>query len=136
MNMIDLKGRVRKLNVTKYRIDWDHKVSGPQKQVKDFLRPYWEHDLVLEEARIAGCLLRIDLWSITRSIMIEVSPKSSHGQYNPFFHRSVSGHLASMKRDLDKVRFAQLNGLTYVEIDEPEVQLNAAWFKAHHDITL
>lgn len=138
MNMIDLKGRTRKVNVIKYRIDWEpnREVSRPQAAVKRFLRPYWENDLVTEELRVPSCLLRVDLINWSRSIMVEVSPKESHAQYNPFFHGSVSGHLASMKRDLDKVTFARLNGLTYVEIDQPDVQLNAAWFKAHHDITL
>lgn len=129
MKLVNLKGRECRFNPMRYRVDWARAVSGPQKQCKDFLFPYWQHDLVIEEARIPGSLLRIDLWDVTRSIVVEVSPKATHGKYTPFFHGSVSGHLASMKRDLAKVEFARLNSLVYIEIDEPDIQLNPEWFK-------
>lgn len=136
MNVLNLRGRPAKLNVIKYRIDWDHEVSGPQKVVKDFLHPYWENDLVLEECRIPNSLLRIDLLNLSRSIVVEVSPPKVHATFNPFFHGSLAGYRASIGRDLDKVRFAELNKLTYVEIDDPSTQLNAAWFRDTHGVTL
>ena len=136
MNCIDLKGRVRRINHAHYLIDWDRKVSGPQKQVKDFLRPHWENDLVVEELRIPGSLLRIDLWNLSKSIMVEVSPVSVHTKYNPFFHGSLAAYRASIKRDLDKARFAEANKLTYIEIEDPSTQLTTEWFLNTHQISL
>ena len=136
MDWIDLRGRVRKVNPAKWRVDWSRIVSRPQKQVKDFLYPYWKNDYVLEEAMIPSTRLRIDLWNLSRSILIEVSPMSTHTKYNPFFHGSLAGYRASIKRDLQKADFARLNKLIYVEIDDSALPLTTEWFLTHHDISL
>ena len=58
MKVTGLNGRPYSVNLLKYRIDWDHKVSAPQKAVKDFLRPYWDRFGVVvtdqDSARRAG----------------------------------------------------------------------------------
>lgn len=131
MKLRTLNGREVKWNPMKYQIDWDHKVSGPQKAAQDFLRPYWQHDLVLSEARIPSSLLRIDIWNVSKGVVVEVSPTSVHSEYNPFFHGSVSGYRGVIKRDLDKARWVELNGLLLIEIGDDAWPLTKAWFTKH-----
>jgi len=124
-------------NLQKYYIDWDYKISGPQKRVKDFLYPYWRTHCVLEELIIPGSLLRCDLVNLTRSIVLEVSPLQ-HTKYNEFFHRSLSGFKESLKRDLAKGAWAERNGFTFVEIFDDDLKkgLSKAWFLEKYNITL
>lgn len=110
-----LNGRQREISITPYRIDWDHVVSRPQKRIKDFLYPFWRNDTVCEELRLAGTKLRADIVNISRLIMVEVSPLQ-HQQYNAHFHRSIAGFRASLKRDLAKERWCELNSFTYCEL--------------------
>lgn len=128
MEFLTLSGRTRKVNVTPYLIDWDRKVSGPQKTVKDFLRPYWSHDSVMEEFRCPGSLLRVDLLNLSRGIMIEVSPTKVHATYNPFFHGSLSGYRDVIKRDLEKAHWGEINGYKVIEIVDADFPLTLAWF--------
>lgn len=135
MNLVTLKGRPCRINVMRYKIDWDFVVSRPQKQVKDFLFQYWKNDLVLEEARIPGSKLRIDLWNVSRSILVEVSPAATHS-FNAFFHGSKAGFQASVKRDLDKVAWAEKNNLMLVEIMDQDFPLTRTFFKDRYGIEL
>jgi hypothetical protein len=136
MNWFDLKGRIHRVNPSNYAVDWEKIISAPQKAVKDFLYPYWKNDLVLEEARIPSSLYRIDLVNVSKNIMIEVSPVSSHSKYNPFFHGSLAGYRAAIKRDLEKARWAALNGLKYIEIDDQPTQLTEEYFAKHYEVLL
>jgi hypothetical protein len=139
MRFKTLAGREKDVNVTKYRIDWEpaREVSKPQAKVKKFLRPYWSGHLVLEEMVLAGTRMRADLTNISRRIIVEVSP-AQHLEYNEFFHRgSKLNFVAALKRDLDKKKWAELNGFTFVEIfDEDLDVLNRKWFLDKYDITL
>ena len=132
-----LNGRDAYMSPTKYRIDWDRVVSGPQKRVKDFLKPYWKNDAVFEEARIPRSLLRIDLLNVSKGIVVEVSPMQ-HSAYHPFFHGSEEGFKQSLKRDLIKAQWAELNNLTYVELCEEDLAagLSRKLFKTKYGVTL
>lgn len=131
-----LKGKDREVSLKQYRIDWDKKVSGPQKQVKDFLYPYWKIDTVVEEMRIPGSRLRVDLININKNIMVEIDGVQ-HDKYNSFMHGSLSGWTASIKRDLEKERWAEMNGLTYVAIKQHEIPLlTPKWFLDNFNVTL
>ncbi len=136
--------RFKKLNskvevnvkVTDYLVDWDRKVSAPQKKVKDFLRPYWKTHVVLEEFRIPGGLRRIDLMSLTRRIAVEVSPETSHS-YNEWFHKNRANFAESVKRDLEKAEWAEQNDFTYVSLNEEDIEiLSPEFFKEEFGITL
>lgn len=128
--------KIVNVNVTPYLIDWDHAVSVPQKRVKDFLRPFWQNSVVLEEVRIPGSLLRIDLMNLPRRIAIEVSPSSSHA-YNPFFHKHRFGFGAALNRELDKAEWCRRNGFKHIELTEEDIgKLSPQWFKATHDLDL
>ncbi len=141
MKVRGLNGREYNLNLARSRIDWDRKVSGPQKAVKDFLRPYWNRIGVVatEETVLPGCgrALRMDLINWNRRIAIEVSPQSSHS-FNQFFHKSRVGFSAAVKRDLDKELWCKANGFNhFVELGDDDIPLlSPAWFLEHYDITL
>lgn len=139
MTFKTLHGRERELPINKYRINWEPKkeISGPQGKLKAFLRPYWERKMVLEEARIPGSRMRLDLWNIPDGLVVEVSPAAIHTMYNAFMHGSLSGYRATIKRDMLKEQWCALNGLTLVTlIDEDIDNLSAALFLERFGITL
>ncbi len=116
-----LKGdRPYKLDPNEYLIDWDRKVSKPQKLVKEFLRPYWRTSVVGEEVRVPGSKCRLDLVNFTRRIVVEVSPSSSH-DYNSWFHKNRFKFGDAVQRDLDKVGWCDRNGFHYVELGDEEI---------------
>lgn len=118
------------VNLSKHYIDWAHKVSAPQKAVKDFLKPYWKNDCVLEEFLIPGSKLRIDIFNISKHVIIEVSPKQ-HTEFNKFFHKTRAAFLTALKRDMDKRKWGEDNGFTFVEIYDEDMKdgLTKEWFK-------
>jgi hypothetical protein len=124
------------VRVSDYLINWDRVVSKPQKKVKDFLRPYWKAGVVLEEVRIPGSLLRIDLIHLGRKIAVEVSPKSTHS-FSKFFHVNRITYSSALKRELQKEAWAKRNGFKFIEILEEDLNnLSPEWFKKTYDVTL
>ena len=118
MKIKDIYGREVSTSIERYRIEWEKKISIPQKKVKDFFYDSWRFDEVLEEFRIPATRLRIDLLNISRKIAVEVSPKSSHS-YNKFFHgERVGGFLASVERDIKKKEWVELAGFKYLLISD------------------
>lgn len=112
------------VSIEKYLIDWEKKVSAPQKKVKDLLFPFWKHEIVLEEFRIPGVgKLRVDLMKVSgQKVIIEISPRSSHS-FNKFFHGSrEGGFLQAVKRDLDKQEWAEKNGFIYCELRDNDLK--------------
>jgi hypothetical protein len=111
------------VNISKYSVDWERKVSKPQKAVKDFLFPHWKLDRVLEEFMIPGSRLRIDLMNISQRIAVEISPDSTHKDFNPFMHKNrISGFLGVKKRDMSKYDWITDNGFKYVLITDEELK--------------
>jgi len=116
------------VNLAPYYVDWNHKVSAPQKLVKDFLKPFWKSDCVLEEFRIPKTLLRLDLFNVSRHIVVEISPEQ-HQEFNEFFHKTRAGFLSSLKRDMEKRAWAENEGFTFVEIYADDMEkLSKEWF--------
>lgn len=110
------------VNISKYKIDWDRKVSAPQKKVSDFLRPFWSGDIVLLEFRIPGSLLRIDILNISKKIAVEVSPDSIHRNFNPFMHKNRSEFLKKLKSDQDKITWCEKSGIFMVELVDSDIE--------------
>lgn len=128
--------KLAEINISRWRIDWDYEVSKPQKLVKDFLKPFWKHHIVLEEFVIPGSRLRIDLLNLTTKIAIEVSPRQ-HFEMNAFFHKTKAGYLSSIKRDVAKEKWIKDSGFKYVELqDDDLLKLSREWFKETHDVVL
>lgn len=136
MKFLTLNGKEKNVTINKYLVDWAHKVSAPQKLVKDFLKPYWKADVVLEEFRIPECLLRVDLLNISKKVALEVSP-AQHFEFNSHFHKTKIGYLNSIKRDFDKEKWAIANNFKFVEIiDEDMEKLSRQLFWEKFDIML
>lgn len=110
------------INISKYLVDWNYKVSGPQLKVKNFLKLYWRNNVILEEFLIPGSRLRIDILNISKKIAIEVSPESTHGKYNKFLHGSVDGYKKMFKRDLDKIKYIEEQlKYKYIELVDEDI---------------
>ncbi len=132
-----IRGREKDISIKRYLIDWDpvREVSKPQAATKAFLRTYWEHDIVLEEAPLVGSRSRIDLLNVNKAVMVEVSPESSHS-YNAFFHRgSLNRFKDALKRDLAKDDYARVNGFTLVTLTDTDFPLTPDAF-ARQGVTL
>lgn len=129
------------VNINKYLIkDWDNfekRISGPERKVLTFLKPYWKNHYVLREFRIPGSKLRIDVMNIHLRICLEVSPEATHSKFNKFMHGSRIGYLGTIKRDLQKEDWIKDNGFKYVCLmDEDLNNLSKEWFKEKYDIDL
>lgn len=125
------------IDIVKYRIDWDRVVSKPQKAVKDFLRPYWKGKVILEEFRMPGSRFRFDLFNVTDHIIVEVSPKKVHGEFNKFFHRTRLGYAKSLKRDMSKYDWAEQNKFVLVEVFDDDINiLSREWFREKYEVEL
>lgn len=110
------------INPEKYIIDWDRKVSKPQKAVKDFLRPFWDGDSVYEEFLIPGSKKRLDLFNWTKKIVVEVSPDSTHKNFNKFMHRNRSMFVKMLKTDQNKFLWAEKNNLVFISLDDNDIK--------------
>lgn len=141
MLFIGINGRERDVAYAQFLIDWEpeREVSAPQARVKAFLRPFWKTDTVLEEARLIPDkpLLRLDLVNLNKQILVEVSPRQ-HSEYSPFFHGSSAAFKASLKRDIAKERWAELNGFTYCELVQEDLdqELTPQLFEERFGVTL
>ncbi|MDB4314582.1 hypothetical protein N9955_00985 [bacterium] len=123
MKIKNIYGREVSINPTKYLIDWEKVVSKPQKQVKDVIAPYWKGNLVCEEFFIPSSKMRVDIINFSLGIVVEVSPKGSHG-YNNFFHKNRPKFLSGVKRDLKKTEWILSNDFEYIEIDDEDLKDN------------
>ncbi len=136
MKFLTVSGKPKNVTITKYLVDWNRKVSAPQKLVKDFLKPYWKADVILEEFILPGSLLRADLININKNILLEISP-AQHFEFNSHFHKTKVGYLNSIKRDFQKEQWAIKNGFKFVEIiDEDMEKLSRQLFWEKFDIML
>ena len=91
---------------------------------------------MLEEFRIPGGLQRIDLMNLNRKLVVEVSP-SQHAQYHPFFHGSLAGFRASIKSDIKKQQWAEMNGFRFIEITKDDINvLSRKWFLEKYEVYL
>jgi hypothetical protein len=125
MLLYDIKGRQKNVNISRYQVDWNNKrASEAQFRTKKFLQEFWLGDFVCEEFIIPGSRLRIDLLNFTKKIAVEVSGQQ-HENFNKFFHKNRIGFIKSIKRDFQKIKWIESNGITLVEIyDYETLELN------------
>jgi hypothetical protein len=110
--------KIISIDIKKYKIDWNSAPSKGQQILQDFLFPYWKTRLILREMRVPGTLWRFDLVDVNSRTIVEYSPISHHGNYNPFFHKTRAGYLKSIKSDIYKLEWAEQNGFKVIEIQE------------------
>ena len=117
MKFIGLNDRELTLkNPKKYLIDWNKKSRSKfQLETKNFLKPYWQHDIVFEEFRLVGTRLSFDFYNANKKIIIEVQG-AQHTKFVKFFHGNRLKYLQQLKRDDKKYEFCQKNNIKLVEI--------------------
>jgi very-short-patch-repair endonuclease len=128
MKFVDAQGKKRNLkNAKKYLIDWDKPSRSKfQTKVKEFLRPFWEHDIVFEEFRVVGTRLSLDFYNANKKIAIEVQG-AQHTKYVKFFHKNMFKYSDQLKRDEKKLQFCKVNQIKLAEV-YPEDKITASLF--------
>jgi len=132
MEFKTIHGGVKRVkNVRKRIIDWEAPSrSKRQREVKKFLKKYWQSHVVFEELTIPGTRLSLDFYNANKKIAIEVQGRQ-HTKYVPFFHGGYkSNFLSQLKRDQDKAKFCELNDVILVEIYDGE-KVNKKLFKKY-----
>ena len=129
MKFLDCHGKIRNLkNAKKYLIDWDSKSRSKfQKSVKDFLKPYWQNDIVFEELKVVGSRLSLDFYNANKKIAIEVQGQQ-HTKFVKHFHGNRLKFLDQLKRDKKKLDFCENNGIKLVEIYHKN-EIHASFFE-------
>lgn len=129
MKFKTLDGKERTVkNIKKYLIKWDGKSrSKLQQHVKNFLKSYWQGDVVFEEMKVAGTRLSLDFYNANKKIAIEVQGEQ-HFKFVPFFHNTRGSYLKQIKRDVKKIEFCKLNEINLIEI-YPKDNLNKDFFE-------
>jgi len=128
MKFVDLYGRQRNLkNAKKYLISWEKPSRSKfQTRVKDFLYPYWEHDVVFEEFRVVGTRLTLDFYNANKKIAVEVQG-AQHTKYVKFFHKNKFKYSDQLKRDEKKLQFCNVNHIKLAEV-YPQDKITASLF--------
>ena len=129
MKFLDPLGKERNLKgAKKYLINWEEKSRSKfQKNIKDFLKDYWVHDIVFEEFRIVGTRLSLDFYNANKKIAVEVQG-DQHIRYVKHFHKNRLKYLEQLKRDQKKLDFCEINDIKLVEIYSTDV-VTASLFK-------
>ena len=121
-----LFGSTKKVKAArKYLIDWESKSkSRVQNSVKLYLKKYWAHDIVFEEFPLVGTRMTFDFYNATKNIIIEVQGRQ-HTKYVPFMHaNSKINYLKQLKRDEDKMKFCEINEISFFEYFDGENRLD------------
>lgn len=129
--------KIVNVNIFNYRLDFN-KIQGsrPEVAVKKFLKPYWSNDLVLEEFIIPGSRLRIDIVNISKMIVLEVSPASTHS-FNKFFHKNVAVFADRLKKEIFKRDWCIKHKFNYIELEDEELaNLTKKMFLEKFNVTL
>lgn len=138
MKLYNLYGKAVSKNVSAFLINWEAASrSKAQFNTKQFLKSFWKNHVVYEEFPVYGSRLKVDILNATLKIAIEVQGRQ-HSSYNKFFHGdSRLNYLKSIKRDVAKEKWLEINDFFLVEIYEHEVsQLSQKFFKEKFNIIL
>ena len=130
MRLYNIQGRLQARKVSKYLIKWNKKSrSKIQFKVKQFLKNYWENQIVYEEFPVYGSRMTVDIVNATKRIAIEGQGRQ-HKEFNKFFHKTRGNYLESIKRDHLKRQWLEKNNFKLIEIEEEEAnKLSKTFFK-------
>jgi hypothetical protein len=126
-----LTGSQKRLKKPKqYLINWEKESRSKfQYNVKTFLKKYWSQDMVFEELPLAGSKMSFDLFNASQNVAVEVQGQQ-HIKYTPYFHgKAKSNFLGQIRRDNDKQKYCELNGIKLIEI-YPKDKLTEELFKS------
>jgi hypothetical protein len=131
MKFKTLTGSARRVQgVKKYLVDWDGKSRSKfQLKAKKFLKKYWSRHVVFEEFPVAGTKLTLDFYNANEKIAVEVQG-AQHTKFVKFFHKNKANYIQQLRRDQNKQKFCEINGIQLVEIF-PEDRMNKSLFKKY-----
>lgn len=137
MRLLNINGRLVSKNVSRYIIKWDAKSKSQlQHKVKQFLKPFWNGQIVYEEFPVYGTLLKVDILNATLKIAVEIHGPQ-HNEFHFFHNGSPNNFLTSIKRDWKKVEWLEKNGFKLVEINFDEVDaISRDFFRDKFNIVL
>ena len=123
--------------INKYLIDWNKPCkSKVQFNVKKFFENCWYTHVVVEEFPVFGTRMKCDLINFTKKIAVETHGLQ-HDKFVKHFHRTKTGFKNSVKRDLQKYQWLEMNGFRVIEIFENElISLSPDWIKEKFDIEI
>jgi hypothetical protein len=124
MRLLNINGKLVNKNVRKNLIDWQGKSrSKLQFKFKQFFYPYWKNNIVYEEFPVYGTMLKVDILNATKRIAIEIQG-DQHESFNKFFHgNSRLKYLQSIKRDVKKEKWLEINGFKFLELYENDLKI-------------
>jgi len=137
MRLFNIHGKLVYKSVGKKRIKWNKKSrSKLQTKAKDFFAKIWKKHIVFEEFPVYGTRMSVDFLNATKKIAVEVNGKQ-HSEYVKFFHGSRLDYFNSIKRDVKKAAWLEMNGFTLIEIDEEDVKkLSVEYIGKEFNVTL
>jgi hypothetical protein len=123
MRLLNINGKLINKNVRKNLINWPAKSrSKLQFKFKQFFYPFWKNHIVYEEFPVYGTMLRVDFLNATKKIAVEIQG-NQHESFNKFFHdNSRLKYLQSIKRDVQKNKWLELNGFKFLELYENDLE--------------
>ena len=123
MRLLNINGQLVNKNVRKNLIDWEAKSrSKLQFKFKKFFYPYWKNHIVYEEFPVYGSMLKVDILNATKRIAVEIQG-DQHESFNEFFHdHSRLKYLQSIKRDVKKEKWLELNEFKFLELYESDLK--------------
>ena len=123
MRLLNINGKLINKNVRKNLINWQGKSrSKLQFKFKQFFFPYWKNHIVYEEFPVYGSMLKVDLLNATKKIAVEIQG-DQHESFNKFFHdNSRLKYLQSIKRDVKKVKWLEMNEFKFLELYEDDLK--------------
>lgn len=137
MKFKNIFGKEVKKNINKFLVDWDKPCkSKVQFNVKKFFEHCWGTHVVVEEFPVFGTRMKCDLINFTKKIAVETHGLQ-HDKFVKHFHKTKTGFKNSVKRDLQKYQWLEMNGFRIIEIFENElISLSPDWIKEKFDITI
>jgi len=123
MRLLNINGKLVNKNVKKNIINWDGKSrSQLQFKFKQFFYPFWKNHIVYEEFPVYGTMLKVDILNATKKIAVEIQG-NQHESFNKFFHEnSRLKYLNSIKRDVKKEEWLEVNGFKFLELYENDLK--------------
>lgn len=122
MRLLNINGKLINKNVRKNLIDWQGKSrSKLQYSFKQFFYLYWNNHIVYEEFPVYGTMLKVDFLNATKKIAVEIQG-GQHESFNKFFHGdSRLKYLQSIKRDVNKEKWIEMNRFKFLELYEEDL---------------
>ena len=137
MKFKNIFGKEVNKTINRFLVDWNRPCkSKVQFNVKKFFQNCWHTHVVVEEFPVFGTRMKCDLINFTKKIAVETHGLQ-HDKFVKHFHKTKTGFKNSVKRDLQKYTWLEMNGFRIIEIFENELtSLSPEWIKEKFDIEI